>query len=511
MFGSTLASVGAAIILLSLPLDLFFQQIVAYPTIWVKTGNATIPRATTYNPAPNYQHNALNNDLLPDDFSLTPDNIMFGSVFPYLWLNPYSGQAVANVTCPTSRCTWKPFNTLGVCSKCVETPTLLEFGCDLSPNDWLNNTWTYPYSEANTDGYIEVNSCGWYLRPPNGPPLLMSGYSMGNSTTNSSFIPQVLQGRAIPLRDVFTRENLYDGPSINFPDIINPIIDFVASGTPGGLQGARNNATPIVHECSVYWCVNTISSAVIDSNVVENITNSVQVPSSFADNPWRDAKSSWYQSEFSLILKDDQAPGGYANFSVNNVTARQTYQSLETIVPHSWLEGFQPLPNEPEVPAGKPTPGQAYVKWQWRIVESIFLQISNVNATQWLPEGGNDVPALIKSLAQSMSVSLRRSAIGFTDDIPQWTGDAWEQETRVHIRWPWIILPASLLIFSFLFLAVTIMKSEKDDKKVGIWKSSALAVLFNGLGDDVQDIVGTRTNLGHARAKAKQLHVQLDE
>ena len=114
-------------------------------------------------------------------------------------------------------------------------------------------------------------------------------------------------------------------------------------------------------------------------------------------------------------------------------------------------------------------------------------------------------------MAQAMSVALRRTAQSFTTVIPQWTGDAWEQETRVHIRWPWIIMPAALLIFSFLFLAVTIMRSEKDDKKIGIWKSSALAVLFNGLGDDVQDFVGTRTNLGHARAKAKQLHVQLDE
>jgi len=110
-----------------------------------------------------------------------------------------------------------------------------------------------------------------------------------------------------------------------------------------------------------------------------------------------------------------------------------------------------------------------------------------------------------------MTTALRRTAQGFTTVIPQWAGDAWEQETRVHIRWPWIILPAALLIFSFLFLAVTIMRSEKDDKKIGIWKSSALAVLFNGLGDDVQDFVGTRTNLGHAREKAKQLHVQLDQ
>jgi hypothetical protein len=503
IFNSTLASVGAAIILLSLPLDLFFQQIVSYPTSWIRTGNASMPRAIHYDPAPNILHNAQPNDLLPDQKTLGPDYTMQATVLPFLWLNPYSGQAVLNVTCPTSRCTWAPFNTLAICSKCMETPKLLEFGCKMTPNDWMNDTFAYPYSPNEPGGFTGVNSCGWYLTPPNAPPILMSGYSMGNSTTNSSFVPQTLMGRAQPLRDVYTRQLLYDQPSINFQDITNPIIDFVASGTPGGVQGAMNNATPIVSECVLYWCVNTISAAVIDSNVIENVTHSVQVPSTFSDDPWKDPVTSWYQSEFELVLPDSQVPGGYANFSVNNITARQTYQSLEEIIPHSWLEGFL-IPEQ-----GNVVPqGEAYVKWQWRIVNGIYLQISNVAATQWLPPG--NVTQLVTSLANAMSVSLRRSAILFTEDIPQWSGDSWEQETRVHIRWPWIILPACLLIFSFLFLAVTIMRSEKDDKKIGIWKSSALAVLFNGLGDDVQDYVGTRTNLGHQREKAKQIRVQLD-
>jgi len=233
---STLASIGAAIILLSLPLDLFFQQIVTYPTVWIKVGTASIPRAIYYDPPPNYEHNVVNTALQPDQRSLGPDGLMYAAASPYMWRNPYSGQAVLNVTCPTSHCTWPPFNTLGICSKCVETPDLLEFGCHLTPNDWMNDTNTFPYS-IESGGYIEINSCGWYLMPKNkSPPILMSGYSMGNSTTNSSFVPQVLMGRATPLRDIFSRQLLFDGPSLNFPELWNPIIDFVASGTPGKIQ-----------------------------------------------------------------------------------------------------------------------------------------------------------------------------------------------------------------------------------------------------------------------------------
>jgi hypothetical protein len=478
---------------------------VAYPTVWINTGGtASTPRAIYYNPAPSYQHNAIPNDLEPSQRTLAADALMFASVFPYLWLNPYTGQGVLNITCPTSRCTWAPFNTLSVCSKCAETPSLLEFGCFMSPSDWMNDTYTYPYGPDDPSGYTEVNSCGWFLTSPNGPPILMSGYSTGNSTTNSSFIPQVLMGRTTPLRDIYSRNLLYPGrASINFPEIQNPIIDFVASGTPGGIQGALNNATPIVHECALYWCVNTISLAVIDSQVIENITASTQVPSTFSDNPWFDPLSSWYQSEFSLVLPDAQSEGGYANFSVNNVTARTTYQALENMIPSSWMQGFQVLPTQ-----SVPDPGQTYVKFEWRNPSTISLQLSHVNATQWLPPG--NVTELVTSLARAMSISLRRTAIGFTTDIPQWIGDAWDEETRVLVQWRWTAFPACLLIFSFLFLATTILHSNKDDK-IRIWKSSTLAVLFNGLGEDVQRQVGTGPNMGEARARARQLTVQLDD
>jgi hypothetical protein len=277
----------------------------------------------------------------------------------------------------------------------------------------------------------------------------------------------------------------------------------------------------VVSECIFWWCVNTISAELVNSTVIENITNSVQVPSTFSDNPWKDAASSWFQSLYTLNLEDDQAEGGYANFSVNNVTARFTYQALEVhsprclgppkltktqeLVPHAWLPGFQVLPAE-----ALPSPGQAYVKFLWRVVgNGINLQLSNVNASQWLPP--SNVTRLITSMAHDMSTSLRRSTVGFSTEIPQWAGAAWDQQTRVRIRWGWIILPTCLLAFSFLFLAVTIALSEGEDKKkIGVWKSSVLAVLFNGLGEDVREHVGGAADMAEAREKARHLQVQLD-
>jgi hypothetical protein len=81
----------------------------------------------------------------------------------------------------------------------------------------------------------------------------------------------------------------------------------------------------------------------------------------------------------------------------------------------------------------------------------------------------------------------------------------------VKIRWIWVTLPLSLLVFSFIFLLATVIRSSRDEDTVGIWKTSALAVLFNGLGDDVQSNVGPHVRMGEARSKARDMKVHLEE
>ena len=75
---STLASVGAAIILLSLPLDLFFQQIVSYPTVIVADtqANATISRTINYNPDEEVQWRG-------DDRNIHEDSQIMVFLYPF--------------------------------------------------------------------------------------------------------------------------------------------------------------------------------------------------------------------------------------------------------------------------------------------------------------------------------------------------------------------------------------------------------------------------------------------
>jgi len=91
-------------------------------------------------------------------------------------------------------------------------------------------------------------------------------------------------------------------------------------------------------------------------------------------------------------------------------------------------------------------------------------------------------------------------------------GQSFRYIVLVHIRWQWITLPIALLLFALAFLLATVWRSTKDAEQIGIWKTSALAILFNGLGEDVQGYVGAGNNgMGYTRRKAKDLKVHLDD
>jgi hypothetical protein len=80
----------------------------------------------------------------------------------------------------------------------------------------------------------------------------------------------------------------------------------------------------------------------------------------------------------------------------------------------------------------------------------------------------------------------------------------------VRIRWQWITLPATLVVFALVFLVTTIWKNSKE-RSIGVWKTSALAILFNGLGEDVQGAVSAADKQSDVRTKARGMQVKLEE
>jgi hypothetical protein len=475
-----LSAVGAAIILLALPLDLFFQQLVQYPTVWVPVApDATIARSTYYTPPDPLQ-------IINGSVALDPDPLMLLVTQPFF----YSNGTMPDLTshCPTSNCTFEPFETLAVCGACTDASELLEFGCFESRGDWLTNFTTY----YDTSVAPNITSCGYFLNASSDSPVLMSGYVLDPTTGEPS---EALTMRWFPLIDASTKEPLYDG-SVHFKDIINPIADFLVVGNADGAKAVYQNVTPAAQECYLTWCTQTLKSSLLWGQLSENVTyqflNSTKIPYQYIFHTDPDtgiAEYDYFHNTTLVPPHQHLAPGQQdVTFGLDNVTFLSTSFMMDSV-----QLAFVTAADENTAPTYKYD----------NVVES---RIRSLLATPWLPP--NNISDHIQNVATAMTRVLRNTpAVNGTMDLVK--GTSWESRVHVEIRWAWMTLPVALLLISLVFLLATMVKSTREEKDVGIWKTSALAILFNGLGEDVQRSVGPNCRMGQARAKARELRVKL--
>jgi hypothetical protein len=118
----------------------------------------------------------------------------------------------------------------------------------------------------------------------------------------------------------------------------------------------------------------------------------------------------------------------------------------------------------------------------------------------------------IGQLASSMTAYNRmkprpETTLGFA------YGDANKVETCVQVRWPWIAFPATLVLLSSIFLALTIRSTKQGSSSVSgrkVWKTSSLAVLFNGLDEHLLKNQGPMVRKSEMVDRAAKLKVVLE-
>lgn len=86
-----------------------------------------------------------------------------------------------------------------------------------------------------------------------------------------------------------------------------------------------------------------------------------------------------------------------------------------------------------------------------------------------------DMNSVFSSLSSSLSLNARSQICSATVN-----GTAWTVVSYVHVRWPWLILPGTLVLLSLIFMVITILHTRNQY----IWKSSPLALLFSDLSID---------------------------
>lgn len=120
----------------------------------------------------------------------------------------------------------------------------------------------------------------------------------------------------------------------------------------------------------------------------------------------------------------------------------------------------------------------------------------------------DSVQNAMRGLADSMTARWRMGD-SISNTVGPARGTVWENQTCVHVNWSWITLPAALLLLTTVFLLLTIIQTNVN--KGLVWKSSMLAVFFNGLSEETRNSLGTMVSLREMTAAADATTIQLRE
>ncbi|KAF2473627.1 uncharacterized protein BDR25DRAFT_332506 [Lindgomyces ingoldianus] len=457
--GRTLAALGAAVTLFAIALDPFFQQVVEYPEHWcLQPGTGTIPRATGYEPY------GVDKEYRLGLENLELDQNMLGAVHHFFYNNGTLPmifgkgiRAEIPLSCPNSKCTWPEYETLGVCSECIKATDLLEFKCANTTLDWVQVPDEDP--DSGETAFPNGTSCGWYLKAAS--PLLMTGYDVDRDTAHAG---EILLMRAQPLYDVFTREPLPGYPA-KLNNSRNPLTHVIIVAGES-LESIQRNATPIAHEC-------------ILSCYTENITSSF-VNGTLGPSPWVTyptpnkinglSGTNYFYTENITV----RGESGF-EYHVDNYTHTLTLSLFDDIFPSSYT-----LANK-YITIGPFTRNVTYNPFMFANI-SIHMDLMATAMTN-----------LMRSLPSNIDMKI---------------GPAFEKESFVDVRWAWLSLPLALLGLTCIFLVATIVRSLVDSENVGVWKTSAIAVLLYGLPDEMQKKITEPKENGHGlRVNVKQTKV----
>ncbi|KAF2449614.1 hypothetical protein P171DRAFT_379677 [Karstenula rhodostoma CBS 690.94] len=486
--GMTLAALGAAITIFVMAMDPFFQQVVRYPQRTVlQIQNSSIPRVERYEQN-NVKILASGQEVMSPDLDMKAaiDQSFLDFGVPQYQVGNGT-QAEIPLSCPTSSCTWEPYETLGVCSQCVDVVDMLDFDCLPAKLDWVQNSTQYvPYKNGTM--------CGWFFNKTSESPMLMLGYEVDPSTNRPS--GEILTTRALPLVGNVNRKPFWGG-SINFDSVRNPLINFVVVSTHEEpdqemiMRSFREQKKPLALECVLSWCVKTIKSTYYEASYTEIVQdrfiNTTSGPYPWTtikpDNPDELGKVRYLQN----ITVDPHAINGQGNTSSYGLS-NQTAVNIVTIF-DDYLPSFTTLANNASQPSLK------YMFWDEAPWSREFPK------NPW--SAASNVTSRMDRLATVMTNIMRQAS----NDIA--VGKSFSEESYIEVRWLWLILPVGLLVLTLIFLVGTVIRTSMENDRVGVWKNSAIATLLYGLPDEMQRKITTSQGHGTPRSKAKELNVRM--
>ncbi|KAI1430193.1 hypothetical protein F5Y12DRAFT_722466 [Xylaria sp. FL1777] len=256
-----------------------------------------------------------------------------------------------------------------------------------------------------------------------------------------------------------------------------PIVNITAIQPCQKADGTSCGA--IAQECMLYWCLNRYSSKVVEGILYEDIVDTVKYGYTInADLLENDTYV--FQTNYTSQPEGQES---YAKLNVSKwgsaALTDLIAQTLTLNVSHSY-RGDNTSTDEMEKLVG----------YSYSRFPGIPLDMS---------------PAF-----EAMSLSLTASVRSYRYDettLQMVAGQSFKQVPHLRVRWPWIALPVVLQVTSLLLLCYMVFWTSR--KRLPIWKSSVLAVLFFGarIRDRVPDLIPDQ--LVDMKALASSVYIRI--
>lgn len=431
----SVTTLGALVIIFALGMEPSFQQLLAYRDITVLSERGSASAQIAIPAASNYS------------FSYGPDTV-HTTLNAGVWAPPSVFDLEWN--CPSGNCTWTPFVTLGICSRCENTTNQVSFrttGTE-APCRFPN----LPISSADPE--LSGNCT---ISPPQGAKYNFNFTAIYREETVGTDLD-------IPERVVWTGWSLID-----YDDDPNVIERTYLNVTEPDL---------VLNHVQLRAAYNSDGSVTIDA---ENATQCVL---------------SICATEYSLEVRNGKAE---MNLTAQDFGSREAVSLL--VADDTYVDDYcwnSPLSGNGSVCACKgmvwPTELGSTLEWEkpsifWLQLDQYddFWQSTSTDGPDYLiavERNGfsyiiDNVAAAMTKLVIERSTSEQAAEYLETGIDSLVRGDTWVMQTVVRVRWEWFLLPAILLVVSIIFVLWTVLISHRNH--VPLWKSSLLAVLFHGL------------------------------
>ncbi|OQE02684.1 hypothetical protein PENVUL_c039G00158 [Penicillium vulpinum] len=469
-----LATVGALLMVSSVALGPFTQQILTFPSRSSVALNATASVQMTH-------------EYSPDRSYYTP----LGSHDPVIEESVLSGISAAYTPvephCSTGDCEYPDFITLGICSKCEDVTSSSVQNCSA-----LSKTW----SGWEERGYLGDNqipekiplNCTYTT--PNGvrivPGILYWNFpwSYEDNRTYMNFYRATWTSVATEGNDGFqgdevTKEDYQ--PPVKFLNVTNPIIQFIsAKYLDGTAIYTTENLTapsekPILTECALYYCEQQYTQ----NNV--SVKRRILQPTRTHPLRYVDPPPSWGNT-----LSPLGAPDGTNTISGNSTYGVAYYaeSSLRGALIR-WLNttNFDSLETNRLGIKSEDIPGFP--------ASSILFDRGGLNET-------------FSNIARSITDTMRANSKA--TKVP---GQAFQDETYIHVRWEWVIPPIVNVVVSIGFLAATAILCRRS--RAVLWKSSVLPFLLSQVDTHPEHDLIFRGRVDEVEQVSKIIKVSMKE